>query len=123
MLLFAFFGWAFRGAWQEAKPLLRHADLRDVAISIVILAAYYLLFTVGWQRILRPGGSRSLPRGAAGRDGVGPRQVRAGDGLDSGRTDRGVAAVGIHEAPLILASMVLEAGLSGSPASSSSSSA
>ena len=36
VLLF-FFGWAFRGAWQEAKPLLRHADLSDLALSTAIL--------------------------------------------------------------------------------------
>ena len=52
VILFAFFYWAFRDAWHQAKPLLREADLRDVFISMVILAAYYLLFAVAWQRML-----------------------------------------------------------------------
>ena len=51
-ILLAFFWWAFRDAWHEAKPLLREADLRDVFVSMLILAAYYLLFTVAWQRML-----------------------------------------------------------------------
>src|SRR4030095_10232066 len=52
VVLFAFFWWAFRDAWHGAQPLLRDANLRDVFISMVILAAYYLLFTVAWQRML-----------------------------------------------------------------------
>ena len=39
------------------------------------------------------GARDSVPSGAPGRDGVDPRQVRAGDGLDPGRTDCGAAAV------------------------------
>ena len=34
------------------------ADLGDLAISILILAAYYLLFTVAWQRMLAAWGLR-----------------------------------------------------------------
>ena len=51
-ILLAFFWWAFRDAWHEAKPLLRQADLRYVFVSMLILAAYYLLFAVAWQRML-----------------------------------------------------------------------
>src|SRR6476620_6385996 len=51
-LVLGFFFLAFRGAWQDAKPLLRAADVRDVVLSSLILASYYLLFTVAWQRIL-----------------------------------------------------------------------
>jgi len=51
-IVLVFFYWAFRDAWQEAKPLLREADVGDVVISSLILAAYYLLFTVAWQRML-----------------------------------------------------------------------
>jgi glycosyltransferase 2 family protein len=51
VLLF-FLGWAFRGAWHEARPRLRDASLSDLAISTAILGAYYLLFTVAWQRML-----------------------------------------------------------------------
>ena len=44
--------WALRDVWAEAKPLLRHADLTDFAIGTAIVAAYYLVFVLGWMRIL-----------------------------------------------------------------------
>ena len=47
-----FAGWAFRGAWHDARPRLEDADVSDLAFSCAILASYYLLFTVGWQRLL-----------------------------------------------------------------------
>ena len=37
---------------------LRHADPVDLGIALAILAAYYLLFTIAWQRILRAWGLR-----------------------------------------------------------------
>ena len=87
-----FLGWAFRDAWQEAKPLLRAADLGDLAISILILAAYYLLFTARVaEDARRLGPADPVPRRAPGGDGVDPREVRAGHGLDPGRARRRTA--------------------------------
>jgi hypothetical protein len=40
---------AARGTRQ--KPLLRAADLGELAISIPVLAAYYFLFTLAWQKL------------------------------------------------------------------------
>jgi uncharacterized membrane protein YbhN (UPF0104 family) len=51
--LIAFLGFALRDAWADAAPRLRDADLVDLAIAIVLLAVYYCLFVVGWQWILR----------------------------------------------------------------------
>jgi glycosyltransferase 2 family protein len=51
--LIAFLGFALRDAWADAAPRLRNADLVDLAIAIVLLAVYYCLFVVGWQWILR----------------------------------------------------------------------
>ena len=48
-----FLGFAFRDAWADARPRLRDANLGDLAIATVLLAAYYCLFVVGWQWILR----------------------------------------------------------------------
>ena len=45
-------GYFLRDVWAEALPLLREADLLYVGISLVVLAAYYLLFVLGWQVIL-----------------------------------------------------------------------
>lgn len=41
-----------RDAWRDALPLLEDADPADIAIALAALAAYYLLFVVGWIVIL-----------------------------------------------------------------------
>ena len=53
-----FAGWAFRGAWHDAEPRLRRADFSELAFSTAILAAYYLLFTLGWLWMLAAWGLR-----------------------------------------------------------------
>jgi glycosyltransferase 2 family protein len=53
-----FLGWALRDAWREALPRLRDADPVDVGAALGVLAAYYLLFAVGWRWILAALGIR-----------------------------------------------------------------
>ena len=48
-----FLGYALRDAWAEAAPLIRDADVVDLTIAMALLAAYYCMFVVGWQWILR----------------------------------------------------------------------
>ena len=49
----AFLGYALRDAWADAGPRIRDADVGDLLIATALLAAYYCLFVVGWQWILR----------------------------------------------------------------------
>ena len=51
--LVAFLGFALRDTWADAVPRLRDADVRDLLIATVLVGAYYCLFVVGWQWILR----------------------------------------------------------------------
>jgi glycosyltransferase 2 family protein len=51
--LVGFLGFALQDTWADAGPRLRDADPFDLAIALVLLAVYYLLFVVGWQWILR----------------------------------------------------------------------
>ena len=51
--LLGFLAWAVRDTWSDALPRLRDADPLDLTIACVILAAYYLMFVLGWQWILR----------------------------------------------------------------------
>jgi uncharacterized membrane protein YbhN (UPF0104 family) len=51
--LAGFLAFALRGAWGDAAPRLRDADLVDLAIAVALLTVYYCLFVVGWQWILR----------------------------------------------------------------------
>ena len=108
-----FVGWAFRGTWEEAKPLLRAADFSQLAISAVFVAAYYLLFTVGWQWILAAWGLRVpyLPALQAEMTSILAKYVPGSVWIPAAR----VAAMrrfGVRDTPLVLGSMVMEAGLS-----------
>ena len=47
------FAYVLRTSWHDAVPLLKTADLTDIGIALTVLAAYYLLFVLGWQWILR----------------------------------------------------------------------
>lgn len=49
----AFLTYAVGDSWGEAAPRLRDASITDLAIAMVLLAAYYILFVVGWRWILR----------------------------------------------------------------------
>ncbi len=108
-----FLGWAFRGAWQEAKPLLREADLREVAISTLVLISYYLLFTVAWQRILAAWGLQ-VPYFVALQAEMASILAKYVPGTVWIPAAR-VAALrrhGYRDTPLVLGSMIMEAGLS-----------
>jgi uncharacterized membrane protein YbhN (UPF0104 family) len=108
-----FAGWTFRGAWHDAKPRLRDADASDLAVSSAILAAYYLLFTVGWQRMLAAWGLRIpyLVALQAEMTSILAKYVPGTVWIPAAR----IAALqrfGIRNTPLVLGSMVMEAGLS-----------
>jgi len=106
-------GYAFRDAWEEAKPRLRHADLLDLGIALAILAAYYLLFTIAWQRILRAWGLR-IPYFLALQAEMASILAKYIPGtvwIPAARV-AALRRVGIRDTALILASVVLEAGLS-----------
>jgi glycosyltransferase 2 family protein len=51
--LLGFLGFALRDAWTDAAPRLRNADVVDLTLATILLAVYYCLFVVGWQWILR----------------------------------------------------------------------
>jgi glycosyltransferase 2 family protein len=113
-LVLGFFFWAFRDAWHEAKPLLRAADVREVVLSSLILASYYLLFTVAWQRMLAAWGLEIpyLVALQAEMASILAKYVPGTVWIPAAR----IAALrryGIRATPLVLGSMLLEAGLSG----------
>ncbi len=51
-IFFGFAGWAIRGSLQAASDDLRNANPYLFALGCAALAAYYLLFVLGWMRIL-----------------------------------------------------------------------
>jgi glycosyltransferase 2 family protein len=58
VVVLAFLGWALRDVWRDAIPRLADADLLTLAAALLVLAAYYCLFVVGWQWILAAFGIR-----------------------------------------------------------------
>jgi glycosyltransferase 2 family protein len=112
-VLFGALGYAFQDAWGEAKPRLRDADFVQLGISLTILAAYYLLFTLAWQRILAAWGIR-IPYFLALQAEMASILAKYIPGtvwIPAARV-AALRRVGIKETALILASVVLEAGLS-----------
>jgi uncharacterized membrane protein YbhN (UPF0104 family) len=108
-----FAGWTFRGAWHDAEPRLRDADVSDLVVSSAILAAYYLLFTVGWQWMLRAWGLRIpyLVALQAEMTSILAKYVPGTVWIPAAR----IAALrrfGVRDTPLVLGSMLMEAGLS-----------
>jgi glycosyltransferase 2 family protein len=108
-----FLGWAFRGAWKEAKPLLREADLREVALSILVLIAYYLLFTVAWQRMLAAWGLRIpyIVALQAEMASILAKYIPGTVWIPAARV-AALRRAGYRDTPLVLGSMLMEAGLS-----------
>jgi uncharacterized membrane protein YbhN (UPF0104 family) len=51
-VLLGFLGWALRDVWADALPRLADADPVYLAAALGVLAAYYLLFAVGWWWLL-----------------------------------------------------------------------
>ncbi len=105
--------WALRDVWAEAKPLLRHADLSDFAIGTAIVAAYYLVFVLGWMRILVAYGIRVPYRVALQSEMLSMLAKYIPGGVWT-PTARVVALrrFGVKDTPVVLASILLEAGIS-----------
>jgi uncharacterized membrane protein YbhN (UPF0104 family) len=108
-----FLGYAFRDSWREAAPLMRDADWVDLAISAVLLAAYYLLFVLGWVWILHALDIRVGYRIALQAEMVSmlAKYVPGGVWTPAARVVA-MRRYGITATPTVLGSIALEAGLS-----------
>jgi len=106
-------GWALRDVWADAAPRLRHADISDLALAVAIVAAYYLVFVLGWLRILAAYGIRIPYRVALQSEMLSMLAKYVPGGVWT-PTARVVALrrFGVRETPVVLASILLEAGLS-----------
>ncbi|HET7573242.1 MAG TPA: lysylphosphatidylglycerol synthase transmembrane domain-containing protein [Gaiellaceae bacterium] len=112
VFLFAI-GWAVRGTLEDAGDDLRNADPVDFALALAAIAGYYLLFVLGWMRILSDWG---MPLGytqALQSEMVSmlAKYVPGGVWTPAARV---VAArrYGVTDAGLVTASMLVEAGTS-----------
>ena len=108
-----FLGYALRDSWREAGPLMRNADPVDLGFSFVLLAAYYLLFVLGWIWILRALHIQVTYRVALQSEMVSmlAKYVPGGVWTPAARVVA-LRRYGITATPTVLGSIALEAGLS-----------
>jgi uncharacterized membrane protein YbhN (UPF0104 family) len=106
-------GWAIRGNLSDAGDRLRDASVTDFLIACALVAAYYLLFVVGWTWILGAWRVRIGYFAALQAEMVSmlAKYIPGGVWTPAARV---VAArrAGIHDAGLVTASILVEAGLS-----------
>jgi glycosyltransferase 2 family protein len=112
--LFAFLAWAFRDTWGDAAPRLRDASVTDLFLACAFLALYYLLFVVGWQWILRELRIHaSYPVALqAEMASMLAKYIPGGIWTPAARVLWLRRAGGIHQTSVVVASILLEAGLS-----------
>jgi uncharacterized membrane protein YbhN (UPF0104 family) len=106
-------GWALRDVWADAAPRLRHASLVDLGIALAVLAAYYLVFVLGWMRILAAYGIKIQYRVALQAEMLSmlAKYVPGGVWTPAARVVA-LRRFGIKDTPVVLATILLEAGLS-----------
>ena len=115
-LLAAFFislGWALRHQFHAAAHDLHNANLALFALGCAALGAYYLVFVVGWMRILAEWGIRLAYPAALRAEMISmlAKYIPGGIWTPAARV---VAArrAGVTDAALVTSSMLLEAGIS-----------
>ena len=112
-ILLAVFAWAVRDVWGDGAPRLRDADATELALAASTLAAYYALFFVGWLRILAAYGIRVRYRVVLQAEMLSmvAEYVPGGVWTPAARVVA-LRRFGVRETPVVLASIMLEAGLS-----------
>src|SRR5262245_8473144 len=113
VVFFASLAWALRGSVHGAWHDLENANPVYFALGCAALAGYYLVFVVGWMRILSEWGV-DLPYPAALRAEMISMLAKYIPGAIWAPAARVVAArrAGVTDAALVASSMLLEAGLS-----------
>jgi glycosyltransferase 2 family protein len=105
--------YAVRDVWPEAAPRLRSADPLELTLALLVLAAYYLVFVLGWMWILRLLGVRLPYRLALQAEMLSmlAKYIPGGVWTPAARVVA-VRRFGLTDTPVVLASIALEAALS-----------
>lgn len=111
--LLALLAYFVRDAWEGAGDRIADARPLDLALALAWLAAYYLLFVVGWMWILAAWGVRLRYRTALQAEMVSmlAKYIPGGVWTPAARVVA-VRRAGVTDTPLVLSSVLLEAGLS-----------
>ncbi len=110
----AFCIWAVRSQWAKAGPLLEHARPGYLALGFATVAAYYLVFILGWMRILEAWDIRIPYRIALQSEMISmlAKYIPGAVWTPAARTLALRRSAGVTDTPAVLASILVEAGLS-----------
>lgn len=106
--------WAVVDQWNKAGPRLAHARPGYLALAFATIAAYYLVFIVGWIRMLEAWDIHVPYRPALQAEMVSmlAKYLPGGVWTPAARTVALRKSAGVTETPTVLASILVEAGLS-----------
>jgi hypothetical protein len=114
LLTVGFCVWAVRNEWSKAGPRLEHASPAYLALAFGAVAIYYLVFILGWIRILAAWGIEIPYRVALGAEMVSmlAKYIPGGVWTPAARAVALRRSAGVTETPTVLASVIVEAALS-----------
>jgi glycosyltransferase 2 family protein len=114
VLTVGFCFWAVRNEWSKAGPRLEHASPAYLALAFAAVAVYYLVFILGWIRILAAWGIDIPYRVALGAEMVSmlAKYIPGGVWTPAARAVALRRSAGVTETPTVLASVFVEAALS-----------
>ncbi|MFL5927876.1 MAG: lysylphosphatidylglycerol synthase domain-containing protein [Gaiellaceae bacterium] len=109
-----FCAWAVRDQWSKARPLLENVDAAYLTLAFVIVGVYYLVFILGWIRILEAWGIPVGYRPALQAEMVSmlAKYLPGALWTPAARTIALRRYAGVTETATVLASILVEAGLS-----------
>jgi uncharacterized membrane protein YbhN (UPF0104 family) len=106
--------WAVQNEWKVAGPRLENAAGTDIVIAFLLVAAYYLVFILGWIRMLGAWNIHVPYRVALQAEMVSmlAKYLPGGVWTPAARAVALRRAGGVRETPTVLASILVEAALS-----------
>ena len=113
-IIIAFCVWGVRHEWSKAGSRLEHASPGYLALALLSISAYYLIFILGWIRMLATWGIPVPYRVALQAEMVSmlAKYIPGGVWTPAARALALRRAAGVTDTPTVLASILVEAALS-----------
>jgi glycosyltransferase 2 family protein len=114
VVVVGFCAWAVRKEWSKAGDRIEHASIPWLVVSLACVAVYYLVFILGWIRLLAAWGIRVTYAVALEAEMVSmlAKYIPGGVWTPAARTVALRRSAGVTDTPTVLASILVEAALS-----------